>query len=89
MPADNVLARIALQFPNGYANAADLRSAVTSANCGTVAVPVACSSNTGFAGKCRQQLAIRCVSVDANLKIPESYQFNIGFEREIGERLGI
>lgn len=80
----NVLARIAGQFPNGFASAADLRNAVMSVNCGTTNAPAACSSNTGFVtntGSSGNPLR----SVDPNLKIPESYQFNIGFEREIGK----
>jgi len=83
-PRTNVLARIAQQqFPNGYASAQDLRNAVASANCGTAANPVTCSANLGFlANTGSGSNPLR--SVDPNLKIPESYQFNIGFEREIG-----
>ena len=80
----NVLTRIAQQFPNGFASTEDLRSAVASVNCGTTAAPAACSSNTGFVantGSSGNPLR----SVDPDLKIPESYQFNIGFEREIGK----
>jgi hypothetical protein len=79
----NVLARLALQFPSGYASAADLRNAVTTANCGTTNAPVACSPNTGFlANSGSGSNPLR--SIDPNLRIPESYQFNVGFEREIG-----
>ncbi len=82
----NVLAAIAQQFPAGYASADSLRRLVATINCGTTAVPVACASNTGFlanTGSAGNPLR----TVEANLKIPESYQFNIGFEREIGKGL--
>lgn len=82
----NVLARIAQQFPAGFATTAALRNLVTSVNCGTTAAPVACSPNTGFlanTGSAGNPLR----SVDANLKIPESYQFNVGFERELTKGL--
>ena len=80
----NVLAAIAQQFPAGYTSADALRNLVTTVNCGTTAAPLACSSNTGFlanTGSAGNPLR----SVDPNLKIPESYQFNVGFEREIGK----
>lgn len=80
----NILARIAQQFPNGFASAADIRNLVSTVNCGTVSAPVACSPNTGFlvnTGSTGNPLR----SVDADLKIPESYQFNIGFEQQIGK----
>lgn len=80
----NVLARIAQEFPNGFTSAAQLKNLITSVNCGTVAVPVACSPNAGFlvnTGSAGNPLR----SADPNLKIPESYQFNVGFEREIGK----
>ncbi len=78
----NVLARIAQQFPAGFASAQAIRNLVATVNCGTTAVPVACSPNTGFLpnlGSAGNPLR----SVDPNLKIPESYQFNVGFEREL------
>ncbi len=80
----NVLLKIAQQFPGGYASPDALRNLVTSVNCGTAAAPIACSPNTGFlanTGSAGNPLR----SVDPNLKIPESYQFNVGFEREIGK----
>ncbi len=81
-----ILARIAQQFPNGFASVADLRSAVASANCGTTAAPVVCSPNLGFLSN-TSNAGNPLRSIDPNLKIPESYQFNIGFEREIGKGL--
>jgi Carboxypeptidase regulatory-like domain/TonB dependent receptor len=80
----NVLARIAQQFPSGFASAADIRNLVGTVNCGTAATPVACSSNTGFlvnTGSAGNPLR----TVDADLKIPESYQYNVGFEQQIGK----
>lgn len=80
----NVLARIAQQFPNGFASPDALKAVIATANCGTAALPVNCSTNTGFlanTGSAGNPLR----SADPNLKIPESYQFNIGFEREIGK----
>ena len=68
-----VLGKIAQQFPSGYASAGDIRSTLTS---------LGYDSNLGFltnTGNSSNPLR----SVDPNLKIPESYQFNIGFEREI------
>ncbi|MDQ3798340.1 MAG: carboxypeptidase regulatory-like domain-containing protein [Acidobacteriota bacterium] len=80
----NVLARIAEQFPNSYASVEALRNAIASANCGTTTSPVPCSPNTGFLNNSGSG-ANPLRSIDPNLRIPESYQFNIGFEREIGK----
>lgn len=74
----NVLGQIARDFPNGYATVTDLRAAIARATCGAAA----CSPETGFLtnlGSTSNPLR----SVDPNLKIPESYQFNVGFEREL------
>jgi hypothetical protein len=80
----NVLAAIAQRFPAGFASADALRSLVATVNCGTTAAPVACPPNTGFlANNGSQGNPLR--TVDENLVIPESYQFNVGFEREIGK----
>lgn len=80
----NVLARIAQQFPNGFASANDLRSLVSSVNCGTAAAPVACSPNAGFLVNTGSQ-GNPLRTVDSNLVIPESYQYNIGFEQQLGK----
>lgn len=81
-----VLAKISQQFPNRFISVADLRNALAATNCGTPAVPVACPTNLGFTtNTATSGNPLR--SVDPNLKIPESYQFNIGFEREIGKGL--
>ncbi len=65
-----VLGAISQQFPNRYETVADLKTLLRS---------VGQPDTLGF----RASSLIR--SVDPNLKIPESYQFNIGFEREIGK----
>jgi hypothetical protein len=81
---NNVLGQIAADFPNGYASIDALKAAIARANCGTTAAPVSCGPNTGFltnGGSSSNPLR----SVDANLKIPESYQFNVGFEREVAK----
>ena len=82
-PRQNILASIAAQFPNGFSSSNDLRAAVASADCGPTASPVPCSSQFGFlanTGSGGNPLR----SVDPNLKIPESYQINVGYERKIG-----
>ena len=77
-------AAISAQFPNSFATAEQLKALVLSA---CLTVPVAqrlapCSDSLGFsssgviAGTPLRQ-------VEKDLKIPESYQFNVGFEREI------
>lgn len=77
-----ILAAIAQQFPNTYASTADLKALVT-ATCPKVVSPLGpCNANTGFVTNVTSA-GNPLRTVDANLKIPESYQFNIGFEREI------
>jgi hypothetical protein len=81
-----ILLAIANRFPNRYASVTELQSLIT-AVCPTVINPEGpCNANSGFAGNTSAGgSALR--SVDANLKIPESYQFNVGFEREIAKGL--
>ncbi len=81
-----ILLKIAQQFPTGFASVADLRSAIASANCGTTAAPATCATSLGFLNN-TSNASNPLRSIDPNLKIPESYQFNIGFEREIGKGL--
>ncbi len=78
-----ILAAIAQQFPNSFATEAELHTLVGNV-CPTVATTLPCTNNTGFIvnqGSSGNPLR----SVDPNLKIPESYQFNVGFEREIAK----
>ena len=79
-----ILEAIAATFPNSYATIDGLRTAVM-AGCAAAAVltTLPCTADTGFT-KNRSSGGNPLRSVDADLKIPESYQFNIGFEREIG-----
>ncbi|MGI9034616.1 MAG: hypothetical protein ACR2GD_01130, partial [Pyrinomonadaceae bacterium] len=65
-----ILAKIAQQFPNSFASVFDVRNLI------------AATGNSTDLGFTSSNL-IR--SIEPNLKIPESYQFNIGFEREIGK----
>ncbi|MBK6586768.1 MAG: TonB-dependent receptor [Acidobacteria bacterium] len=78
-----ILAAIANNFPNSYPTTAELRTLVTSTCATVVGAPGPCTSNTGFSVNNLSTAGNPLRSVEANLKIPESYQFNIGFEREI------
>ncbi|HQU83203.1 MAG TPA: TonB-dependent receptor [Pyrinomonadaceae bacterium] len=78
-----VLAAIAQRFPNSYATEQDLKNLVVAA-CATITTTLPCNSNTGFiinSGSGGNPLR----SVEPDLKIPESYQFNVGFEKEIAK----
>ncbi|MBK7709436.1 MAG: TonB-dependent receptor [Acidobacteria bacterium] len=78
-----ILAAISNNFPNTYPSTAELRTLVT-ATCATVVNPLGpCNSTTGFSIGNLSSAGNPLRSVEANLKIPESYQFNIGFEREV------
>lgn len=81
----NVLAQISQDFPNAYPTIEELQAAISRATCPTAGnSTAACTPTTGF-------LSLNGIagnplrSVDPNLKIPESYQFNVGFERQIGK----
>ncbi len=78
-----ILNSISSQFPNSYASVADLRSLVTTACATALAPPGPCTSSTGFSVGNLSSAGNPLRTVDANLKIPESYQFNVGFEREV------
>jgi Carboxypeptidase regulatory-like domain len=82
-----ILKVIAQRFPTNYSTIADLRSAVLAgcANAATMGNTFACNSSTGFSTGGVSSAGNPLRSVDANLKIPESYQFNVGFERDIGK----
>jgi hypothetical protein len=81
-----IMAAIANNFPNTYATQSELQTLVGNvcAPINTVALP--CTSSTGFSlnqGSAGNPLR----SVDPNLEIPHSSQFNIGFERELGKSI--
>ena len=79
-----ILAAIASRFPNTYPTIADLRAVVLQ-GCAAAVNPLGpCNANTGFATNV-SSAGNPLRSVDTDLKIPESYQFNVGFEREIGK----
>ena len=78
-----ILGAIANRFPNTYASISDLKALIT-ATCSTIVTTFPCNANTGFATNV-SSAGNPLRSVDAGLKIPESYQFNIGFERETGK----
>jgi hypothetical protein len=82
-----ILKVIAQRFPNNYATISDLRSAVLTgcANAAAMGNTFACTANTGFSTGNVSSAGNPLRSVEANLKIPESYQFNVGFEHEIGK----
>ena len=78
-----ILAAIARQFPTSFATEDELHTLVGNV-CPTVVTTFPCNNNTGFIinqGNAGNPLR----SVDPDLKIPESYQFNVGFEREIAK----
>lgn len=74
----NILASIAQDFPSAYASSDALKAAVARALCGTTN----CNQNLGFTTNASSS-GNPLRTVDPNLKIPESYQFNLGFEREV------
>ena len=77
-----ILGAIAAGFPNTFASIADLQTVIL-AGCAAATTPLGpCNANTGFARNVSTN-GNPLRSVDADLKIPESYQFNVGFEREI------
>jgi hypothetical protein len=77
-----ILAAISSNFPNSYPTVAELRTLVTAA-CATITTTLPCNQNTGFTVGNLSSAGNPLRSVDADLKIPESYQFNVGFEREL------
>ncbi len=77
-----ILNAISAAFPNSYSTTAQLRSLVT-AVCASIITTLPCNERTGFSIGNLSTNGNPLRSVDANLKIPESYQFNIGFEHEL------
>jgi hypothetical protein len=76
-----ILAAIANSFPATFTNIEDLRSLVA-ATCAIVSTTFPCNADTGFVTNV-SSAGNPLRSVEPDLKIPESYQANIGFEREI------
>ncbi len=76
-----ILTAISSRFPNSFSSENELRTFIAN-SCATIITSFPCNANTGFVtnqGSTGNPLR----SVDPDLKIPESYQFNVGFEREI------
>jgi hypothetical protein len=78
-----ILAAIASgNFPNAFGSVSDIQG-MLSRVCPTVVAPLApCTTSTGFLSSV-SSTGNPLRTVDKNLVIPESYQFNVGFEREI------
>ncbi|MBK8466199.1 MAG: TonB-dependent receptor [Chloracidobacterium sp.] len=77
-----ILAALSARFPSSYPSVNALRALVTE-TCATVVTTFSCNSNTGFTTGNVSSAGNPLRSVEADLKIPESYQFNVGFEREL------
>jgi hypothetical protein len=76
-----ILAAIAQNFPNAFASPEAIRNMLSQV-CPTVVNPPApCTTTTGFLGNVTST-GNPLRTVDPKLVIPESYQYNIGFERE-------
>ena len=78
-----ILAAIAQRFPGSYASVAELKTLIN-ATCAAIVTTLPCNANTGFVTNVTGA-GNPLRSVEPNLKTPESYQFNIGFEREIAK----
>lgn len=81
----DILTALSQRFPTSFASEAELHTFIGNV-CASRTFPFPCNSNTGFIlnqGTGGNPLR----SVDPDLKIPESYQFNIGFERQISKGL--
>lgn len=76
-----ILTAISANFPNSYPTIEELRGLVTTA-CANQSTTFTCNSSTGFITNVTSR-GNPLRSVEDDLKIPESYQFNVGFEREI------
>lgn len=79
-----ILAAIQNGFPSSFSSASDLRALVTSA-CATIVSTIPCNSTTGFSLNGVSSAGNPLRTVERDLRIPESYQFNWGIEREIAK----
>jgi len=78
-----ILDAIQATFPHSYPNVTELRSLVSTV-CLTVQNPLGpCNSTTGFTTNGVSSEGNPLRTVEENLRIPESYQWNAGFEHEI------
>jgi hypothetical protein len=80
-----ILATISARFPSSYPNIADLHALVLGACnlyiAGGGTLP--CNANTGFTTGGVSSAGNPLRTVEHNIKIPESYQWNVGFEHEV------
>lgn len=83
-PRSQILAAISQQFPNGFSSTDDIRNLISTVNCGPTANPVPCNSNYGFQLNATAS-GVPLRTIDPDLRIPVSYQFNVGYERSIGD----
>jgi hypothetical protein len=73
---------IAARFPSGFSSPEEIRSLIANVCPTVVSPPAPCTNSLGFIGNVTST-GNPLRSVEPGLKIPESYQFNIGFEREV------
>jgi hypothetical protein len=78
-----ILTAISNRFPNSYGSVSELQDLVATV-CATVVTTFPCNRNTGFVTNVTSA-GNPLRSVEPGLQIPESYQFNIGFEREVAK----
>ncbi len=79
----DVLAAIAANFPGAFRSVDAIKN-LLAAVCPNVtpAPPAPCTTNLGFLSSVTSS-GNPLRTVDRDLRIPESYQFNVGFEREV------
>ncbi len=74
---------IGTRFPNAFPTIAELQAFVATI-CQTVVAPLGpCTATTGSTTGGVSSAGNPLRTVEANLRIPESYQYNVGFEREL------
>ncbi len=83
-----ILKVIAQRFPNKYASIADLQRAAL-VGCANFAAlnptgTLPCIASTGTTGNVSTS-GNPLRTIEPNLRIPESYQFNVGYERDLGK----
>ncbi|HUR97093.1 MAG TPA: carboxypeptidase regulatory-like domain-containing protein [Pyrinomonadaceae bacterium] len=83
----DILAAIATNFPAAFASPAAIRNLIVAACANVTPVPPSpCTGSLGFLESVTST-GNPLRTVESNLRIPESYQFNIGYEREVAQGL--
>jgi hypothetical protein len=77
-----ILNAIETRFPNAFASVEEITAMLSSVCPTVVAPPAPCTTSTGFVDRVTST-GNPLRTVEADLRIPESYQFNVGFEREL------